>query len=190
MNQNWSLSVKVDYYLADKVARVHFIRPFVQCLISMGLTEEEYLQEVTNGNNVPEFNQQAAVSPSTSCQLLIFTVTRSQIHPLSTRPKPAASKRGRPKATASVITSSPFRKNPADSWNRGASTKPRALFPVKNKKTNLTSEASTAVQAKRRKPKQSPEEADEDYAECIFCAGKFSGDRSGEQWIKWLQCLD
>jgi hypothetical protein len=134
MKPNWSLSVKVDYYLADKVARVHFSRPFVQCLISMGFTEETCLQEVTNGNNVPDSNQQAAVSPSTSCQLLIFTVTRSQIHPLSTRPKPAASKRGRPKGTASVITSSPFRKNPAESWNRGASTKPQALLPVKTRK--------------------------------------------------------
>jgi hypothetical protein len=97
MKPNWSLSVKVDYYLADKVARVHFGRPFVQCLISMGLTEEECLQEVTNGNNVPDSNQQAAVSPRISCQLLIFKITRSQIHPLSTRPKPAVSKRRRPK---------------------------------------------------------------------------------------------
>jgi hypothetical protein len=70
---DWPLSVKVGYYLADKVARVHFSRPFVQCLISTGLTEEECLQEVTNGNNVPESSQQAAVSPSTSCQSLIFT---------------------------------------------------------------------------------------------------------------------
>jgi hypothetical protein len=105
-------------------------------------------------------------------------------------PKPAASKRGRPKGTASVITSSPFRKNPAERRNRGASSKPRALFPVKNKKANLTSQASAAVQAKRRKPTQCPEEVDEDDAEYIFCAGKFSGDKSGEQWIKWLQCLD
>jgi hypothetical protein len=64
--------------------------------------EEECLQEVTNGNNVPDSNHQAAVSPSTSCQSLIFTVTRSQIHPLSTRPKPTASKRGRPRGGASL----------------------------------------------------------------------------------------
>jgi hypothetical protein len=61
---------------------------------------------------------------------------------------------------------------------------------MKNKKTNPTSQASTAVQAKRRKSTQSSEEADEDDAECIFCAGKFSEDKSGEQWIKWLQSLD
>jgi hypothetical protein len=121
MKPNWSLSVKVDNYLADKVAWVDFSRPFVQCLISMGLTEEECLQEVTNGNNVPDSNQQAAVSPSTYCQLLIFTITCSQIHPLSTMPKPAASKRRRPKGTASVITSSPFRKKP------GRKLEPRCL---------------------------------------------------------------
>jgi hypothetical protein len=159
MKSNWSLSVKVHYYLADKVTRVHFSRPFVQCLISMGLTGEECLQEVTNGNNTPDSNQQAAVSPSTSCQLLIFTITHSQIHPLSTRPKPTASKRSRPKGTASEITSSPFRKNLAESRNRDVSTKPRFLFPVKNKKTNPTSQASATMQAKRRKPTQSPEEA-------------------------------
>jgi hypothetical protein len=109
--------------------------------------EEECLQEVTNDNNVPDSNQQAAVSPSTCCQSLVIIVTPSQIHPLSTTFKPAASNRGRPKGTVSVITSSPFRMNLAESRNRGVSTKPRALFPMKNKKANLTSQVSTAVQA-------------------------------------------
>jgi hypothetical protein len=57
-----------------------------------------------------------------------------------------------------VITSSPFRKNLAQSQNRRVPTKLQALFPVKNKKRNPTSQVSTAVQAKRRKPTQDPEE--------------------------------
>jgi hypothetical protein len=49
-----------------------------------------------------------------TCQSTVFTVTASQILSLSTRPKPAASKRGRPEGTASVNTSSAFGKNLAE----------------------------------------------------------------------------
>lgn len=34
---------------------------------------EAVFPEVTNGSDVPDANQQTAVSPSTSCQSLIFT---------------------------------------------------------------------------------------------------------------------
>jgi len=61
---------------------------------------------------------------------------------------------------------------------------------VKNKETHLISKASTKMQAKRRKPTQSLDEGDDDDAECSFCGGKFYKDRSGEQWIKCLKCLD
>jgi hypothetical protein len=96
---------------------------------------EECLQEVTYGN-VPDCNQQAAESQSISCKSLIFTVTRSQIHPIFTRPKPAASKRGRPKGTASVITSSPGRKSEPRCLNQASSSVPREKQENKSKFTN------------------------------------------------------
>jgi hypothetical protein len=134
-------------------------------------------------------NQQATMSPSTSCQSPVFTVTLSQICSLSTRPKPAASKRGRPKGTVSVITSSTFRMNLVERRNRGDQTKPRSLFSTKNKETNQTSQPSTAGQARRRESMQLPQEGGDDYTECIFCVGKCSEETSGEQWIKCPQCL-
>jgi hypothetical protein len=47
--------------------------------------EEGYLQEVANSNNVADSNQQASISPSTSCQPLVFTLTPSQILSVSTK---------------------------------------------------------------------------------------------------------
>jgi hypothetical protein len=48
---------------------------------------EAVFPEVTNGSDVPDANQQTAVSPSTSCQSLVFTVKPTHVHLLSTTPK-------------------------------------------------------------------------------------------------------
>ena len=87
-------------------------------------------------------------------------------------------KRGRPKGTSNVITSSPFRKRLLQSKiNKTAS---RPVFGDKDSNKRSGKLVDTKPHFKKRE--------DDDDVKCIFCDGKFSEDTSGEEWTQCLTC--
>ena len=102
------------------------------------------------------------------------------IMPIPTTRSKRNSGRGRPKGTANVITSLPFKNDLIKTTNsRLKKSLTRKLFETTKKKS-------------KRDLRQPFDEENEDgcNVNCIFCARNFCDDCNGDKWVQCLSCRD
>ena len=125
------------------------------------------------------------------------------ISPLPLQKK--TSRRGRPKGSAQILTSSPYKRNLETSIKaRGANRKATISIKSFGRGKKLSTEKKITKKPQSSDSGESDivqlnDSSDEDvdslhpqpeYAtvECIFCGRKFSEDVKGEIWVQCLQC--
>ncbi|XP_069671659.1 uncharacterized protein [Periplaneta americana] len=165
-----------------------------------GTSTENFVASPTNISPVRRINRPSTSQNKTSSKP--STSTESAISPMDISPvpvlnKPSTSQRGRKKGTACVVTSSPYKaqveaslrsKEKSNSKSiakiRSTISRKRQLFPTSEDGNLSDSNESVNVHQSRSKDINEPE----DDAVCIFCAGKFSDDARGEEWIQCTLC--
>ena len=123
--------------------------------------------------------------PSFSSAEALRSSVISPVPSLNLKPNP----RGR---TAKKITSSPYKKVVE-------ATQKKKIKQATKSKTNRLASNALLVPLKRRKRRvcwdptpfadDSAEEDEEQDADCLYCTGRFSEDRNGEDWIRCAKCF-